>query len=331
MPTIEITTMIGCPLMCNVCPQDKLIKSYKGKKYLDLKDLQTILPKIPKHVRIDFSGMSEPWINNQCTDMFQYVLESGYDIAIYTTLVGMTITDTDRVINLIHKYINNIKILCIHLPDKLGNMRGWKYTEDYQYSLSRSLELKNLPFFQAMTMNKVYIHQLNVKELISILQALEAKEIEYIDMCATKVSDTKDILDIHVSTPQTSKKFDIKLVDWNINWLGHTRANSLSVTSKNNEIVYLHTDHENPVSCASTPFYDHNVLLPNGDVVLCCMDYSLKHIIGNLLTNDYDSLYLSSELIKIMKENKKITYSKCSICKSCDNAKIHNLTFNHWI
>ena len=31
MPTIEITTMIGCPLMCNVCPQDKLIKSYKGK------------------------------------------------------------------------------------------------------------------------------------------------------------------------------------------------------------------------------------------------------------------------------------------------------------
>jgi len=289
MPTIEITTMIGCPLMCNVCPQDKLIKSYKGKKYLDLKDLQTILPKIPKHVRIDFSGMSEPWINNQCTDMFQYVLESGYDIAIYTTLVGMTITDTDRVINLIHKYINNIKILCIHLPDKLGNMRGWKYTEDYQYSLSRSLELKNLPFFQAMTMNK-----------------------------NSEIHD--DI-----------KKFDIKLVDWNINWLGHTRANSLSVTSKNNEIVYLHTDHENPVSCASTPFYDHNVLLPNGDVVLCCMDYSLKHIIGNLLTDDYDSLYLSSELIKIMKENKKITYSKCSICKSCDNAKIHNLTFNHWI
>ena len=289
MPTIEITTMIGCPLMCNVCPQDKLIKSYKGKKYLDLKDLQTILPKIPKHVRIDFSGMSEPWINNQCTDMFQYVLESGYDIAIYTTLVGMTITDTDRVINLIHKYINNIKILCIHLPDEHKNMRGWKYTEDYQYSLSRSLELKNLPFFQAMTMNKNS--------------------------------------EIHGDI----KKFDIKLVDWNINWLGHTRANSLSVTSKNNEIVYLHTDHENPVSCASTPFYDHNVLLPNGDVVLCCMDYSLKHIIGNLLTDDYDSLYLSSELIKIMKENKKTTHSKCSICKSCDNAKIHNLTFNHWI
>jgi radical SAM protein with 4Fe4S-binding SPASM domain len=168
-------------------------------------------------------------------------------------------------------------------------MRGWKYTEDYQYSLSRSLELKNLPFFQAMTMNK-----------------------------NSEIHD--DI-----------KKFDIKLVDWNINWLGHTRANSLSVTSKNNEIVYLHTDHENPVSCASTPFYDHNVLLPNGDVVLCCMDYSLKHIIGNLLTDDYDSLYLSSELIKIMKENKKTTHSKCSICKSCDNAKIHNLTFNHWI
>jgi len=289
MPTIEITTMIGCPLMCNVCPQDKLIKSYKGKKYLDLKDLQTILPKIPKHVRIDFSGMSEPWINNQCTDMFQYVLESGYDIAIYTTLVGMTITDTDRVINLIHKYINNIKILCIHLPDEHKNMRGWKFTEEYNYSLSKMVELRNFQFFQAMTMDKT-----------------------------SKIHN--DI-----------KHFDIKLVKLNNNWLGHTRANSLTVTTQNKDVIYLHTEHQNPVSCASTPFYDHNVLLPNGDVVLCCMDYSLKHIIGNLLTDDYDSLYLSSELIKIMKENKKTTHSKCSICKSCDNAKIHNLTFNHWI
>jgi len=25
-----------------------------------------------------------------------------------------------------------------------------------------------------------------------------------------------------------------------------------------------------------------NVLLPNGDVVLCCMDYGLDHILGNL-------------------------------------------------
>ena len=34
----------------------------------------------------------------------------------------------------------------------------------------------------------------------------------------------------------------------------------------------------------------HNVLLPNGDVSLCCMDYGLDHILGNLLQQEYDQV-----------------------------------------
>jgi len=34
-----------------------------------------------------------------------------------------------------------------------------------------------------------------------------------------------------------------------------------------------------------------NIILPNGDVVLCCEDYSLKHVLGNLHSNDLLSLY----------------------------------------
>jgi sulfatase maturation enzyme AslB (radical SAM superfamily) len=34
-----------------------------------------------------------------------------------------------------------------------------------------------------------------------------------------------------------------------------------------------------------------NVLLPNGDVVLCCNDYGMKHVLGNLMRCDYDSLF----------------------------------------
>ena len=37
-PTLEITTMIGCPLMCNYCPQDNLRDAYgkDGDKYMSL-------------------------------------------------------------------------------------------------------------------------------------------------------------------------------------------------------------------------------------------------------------------------------------------------------
>lgn len=38
-----------------------------------------------------------------------------------------------------------------------------------------------------------------------------------------------------------------------------------------------------------------NVLLPNGDVTICCMAYNLQHVLGNLLTNTYDELFTGDE------------------------------------
>ena len=37
--------------------------------------------------------------------------------------------------------------------------------------------------------------------------------------------------------------------------------------------------------------FRHNILLPNGDVALCHMDWALKHILGNLLEMDYPDLF----------------------------------------
>jgi len=43
-----------------------------------------------------------------------------------------------------------------------------------------------------------------------------------------------------------------------------------------------------------------NVLIPNGDVVLCCCDFGLKHVLGNLTISTYSSLFKSKEFSKIM-------------------------------
>jgi sulfatase maturation enzyme AslB (radical SAM superfamily) len=46
-----------------------------------------------------------------------------------------------------------------------------------------------------------------------------------------------------------------------------------------------------PLHCLfADKLFDHNVVLPNGDVFICCQDYSLKHKIGNLYESAYDSL-----------------------------------------
>jgi hypothetical protein len=42
--------------------------------------------------------------------------------------------------------------------------------------------------------------------------------------------------------------------------------------------------------CAKSPTHLVNVMLPNGDVVLCCNDYGLKHPLGNLLETRFEDL-----------------------------------------
>lgn len=45
-----------------------------------------------------------------------------------------------------------------------------------------------------------------------------------------------------------------------------------------------------PIVCTEARHY-RNVLLPNGDVTLCCMDYRRAHVLGNLTRMSYEQLF----------------------------------------
>jgi FkbM family methyltransferase len=57
------------------------------------------------------------------------------------------------------------------------------------------------------------------------------------------------------------------------------------------------------------------VLLPNGDIVLCCMDFGLKHNLGNLFITHYDVIVNSPEFLKV-KQN-RFQISGNILCRSC--------------
>jgi len=64
---------------------------------------------------------------------------------------------------------------------------------------------------------------------------------------------------------------------------------------------------------------NNNVLLPNGDVVLCCMDYGLKHILGNLILSDYPSLFTGEEFYKLQRGLNDDSLD--ILCRYCVRAK----------
>jgi len=59
----------------------------------------------------------------------------------------------------------------------------------------------------------------------------------------------------------------------------------------------------NAGECARAPYHNINVMMPNGDVYICCNDYSLKHKLGNLFETNYDDL------------ERLDTYELCKTCK----------------
>ena len=62
---------------------------------------------------------------------------------------------------------------------------------------------------------------------------------------------------------------------------------------------------------------DHNVLLPSGEVICCCMDYGMTGRFGNLFEQSYDEVLHSPEA-----ERMRATLDQGeSICRHCSNAR----------
>lgn len=264
--------------MCTFCPQDKIKSKYRSAKYLSVENFKTILSKVPKHVRIDFSGMAEPWANPNATVMLRHCLQEGYRMAIYTTLYGMG--DANTVAGLLTHYAPQIELICLHLPDINHNMTGWRYNETYE----RALKI---------------IGGLGHGALRGKVDAL------------TMDGGGK----VHPTLWETVQELPP--------WIALDRAGNVAHDDDRGAVMTGPFQHRKPVFCSLTVHYNQNVVLPNGDVVLCCMDYGLKHKLGNLLKQDYAELFSSPMLKQLRETNRQHGFTPHSLCKSCERAQTY--------
>lgn len=76
------------------------------------------------------------------------------------------------------------------------------------------------------------------------------------------------------------------------------------------------------IQCELSHTINHNVLLPDGRVVLCAQDYGMKHVLGNLLTTSYIDVVFSKEA-EIIKKSMSKQKNKDILCRNCSLA--HNI------
>ncbi len=279
MPTLEITTRLGCALACRFCPQDRLVKAYpKGDpRDLSLIDFIHVLDKLPRHVRVDFSGMSEPWLNPHATAMAVYAFECERQVAIYTTLQGMAPDDAVLLIEGFGDRISPETPWVLHLPDGDGHMTGWRPSESYRATLAHFLAFQRRrprPGLSLMTMSADGAVAEPLRDLV----------------------------------PERLTPF-----------VGISRVENLDRAVFTPSALLAQVRHTAAVMCASTPFFDHNTMLPNGDVLLCCMDYGQGHVLGNLLRQSYEEIH-AGPAMGAVRVRAMAASDGPLICRRCHNA-----------
>jgi radical SAM protein with 4Fe4S-binding SPASM domain len=105
---------------------------------------------------------------------------------------------------------------------------------------------------------------------------------------------------------------------WDI--AAHDRAGLLNKEQVKGQVIKITPRHEGPVVCSKTTLYNQGVLLPNGEVLLCCMDYDKKHVMGNLLTDSYDEILNGPAMQKLLELNRLEHFTNETLCKSCVDA-----------
>ena len=249
--SLEITTAI-CPFNCRFCPQRLLELAYDGKQSLSLPKFRSYLKKIPKYVRIDFGGFSEPFTNSKCINMIEHAHKQGYELVLFTTLVGVSEKEIEKLT------VIPFTMFCVHLPDLGGN--GFEVPNGWLEILKKIIEVEN-----------------------------ENWNLSFMSM---------GVVDPMVKEIIGERGIDDYICD---------RAGNLGWPIPNKIL-------NRRVRCSISRF-DQNVMLPNGDVVLCCMDYGMEHKIGSLETDTWETL--NREKIKRMSNERNSEL----LCRSCRRAK----------
>lgn len=223
---------------------------------MTLEMFKAYLAKVPAYVDIHFSGMTEPWLNLQCTDMALHAHESGHQLAAYTSLAGMRPPDIARLAAIPFKRFS------VHVPSA-GGQEAIALDENY-FEVLRQLLKSGI---------KATYHY-HTGQLHPGLQAL--------------LGDRAGCAGLS------------------------TRASNTVLQGQSPPI-----HHRGALRCSTN--LRSNILLPNGEVLICCMDWSMQHILGSLASSDYTALYRGPEFLRVKKGLKDSASGV--LCRHCDTAE----------
>jgi molybdenum cofactor biosynthesis enzyme MoaA len=278
---IEITPSIGCAMMCNYCPQlliTTVSKKNNEKNKMDYNEFKLFTKNIPDNTVIHWTGYTEPLLHKDFDKFVMFLHENNFDQLISTTMHGY-----DKSQNFMSSF-NNFISVNFHLPDN-KNLMKIKVSDSYLEKLEKAI------LFQAQKNKKNITFQVIGEDFEFRVKKLLNKLVE------------KDIIlkkNVLIENDIASRSDAINVDDLNF-----VHKTSIKKSNQKNKLFYC-----------SDRRLNQAVMLPDGNLNICCMDYSLSGIIGSIKDQNLNDIYSYNDEF-----NKAFVDGSYKPCVSCEYYK----------
>ena len=300
---VEISAVKHCSIRCTYCPQDQLLQSSNNEKNssnLTLEKFKHYLKNLPKeNLSIYWTGYAEPCLNKNFPEMVEYAYNLGIKQGISTTLVGY-----NHCIDYLTKTKAIDKEFMLHLPDNDGNMEtgALRVNEKYLSKLRRIISS-----FDNRQSGKLSTMCLGNKYHTSIESLIRSMGKSHLLKCDENFYTRTG--DINLKNFKSYSSFNLNSL---INSIKKRPIKSLK--------KFKHFLKKNIFDIKTDTYYcsfkrlNQPVVLGDGKMNICCQDYNLSCIVGDLNNNHYDDIYK-----KWFSENSlDFTNGKLNPCTKCE-------------
>ena len=297
---IEFSAVKLCPVGCKYCPQtllSEVTNKNLNSSNLTFANFKNYLEQISKeNLRIAWTGYSEPLLNREFPDMVDYAQSLGIHQEISTTLTGNI-----KCLDYLSK-TEAIEKITLHLPDNNGLMEnGFLQVDDNYLERLRKiltiLDRKTPPLVKLICFGKDYHPK--IKEIIN--------EEKYIN----KLGNFKSRQFLG-SRSGAIKSFMPGIVTGKIGQY-FRKSTRIPLSSISSLFIKFLSPKTNIYYC-SYQRLNQPVILGDGKMNICCNDYSLRGIIGDLGKNKLTRIYKNW-----YKDNcYNFIYGKLEPCTDCE-------------
>lgn len=183
------------------------------------------------------------------------------------------------------------------------------------FTTLRGLTIEKYREIEAVDFDMIVLHLPDKMNYANI--PISEEYMELLDVFASKKkSDGLPYVDLANCQSEPDERV-VKIINnrFPISWSLVDRAGNVSA----DEGVISKQVCNAPIFCGRAAGINHNVLLSNGDVVLCCMDFGMKHVLGNLIDDSYEEIVRGQAMRDIKFAMK---HEGDCLCRECTSAML---------